>query len=226
MATDKEAITRFLLMGQIAAKTRVPPLPGYRSPSSVPVNVQGRECDVLEFNPAVARELWKTATPKATARLMIYYPAGVDSRLLAEIQQHQWRENLGLETDLQAREPGVYDRSVFQLGDFNGVAEDSYMANFADPHDFLGVFAADYPSWSDRAFEEKLSGATAITNPALRMKELAECEASLLRAMPVIPLYYDNWVYLERPDLHGLGLNPIGIPAFKYAWIEETRRIQ
>ena len=90
----------------------------------------------------------------------------------------------------------------------------------------LLVYAADYPSWSDRSFEEKLNTATAITDPARRMKKLAECDAALSCAMPVIPLYYDNWVYLERPDLHGLGLNPIGVPAFKFAWIESNRRVQ
>ena len=226
MATDKEDITRFLGMGQLAAKTRVPPLEAYPSLTDLRVEIHGRVGDVLEFNPRTAREIWNAATPKAPARLTIYYPARVDSRLLAEIQQQQWRQNLGLETDLQAREPGVYDQSVFQFGDFTGVAEDTAMANFPDPYDSLLLYTAGYPSWSDPAFDAKLDAATAVTDPALRMKELAECEAALLRAMPVIPLYYDDWVYLERPDVHGLSLSPLGVPAFKFAWIESNRRVQ
>ena len=82
MATDKEEIARFLGMGQIAAKTRVPPLEGYPSPASLRMEVHGRKCDVLAFNPADAREIWKAATPKAPARLTIHYPARVDSRLV------------------------------------------------------------------------------------------------------------------------------------------------
>ena len=46
------------------------------------------------------------------------------------------------------------------------------------------------------------------------------CEAMLLRAMPFVPLYFDTWAYLERPEIHGLGLSPLGMPAFKYAWID------
>jgi MarR-like DNA-binding transcriptional regulator SgrR of sgrS sRNA len=59
-----------------------------------------------------------------------------------------------------------------------------------------------------------------IADPALRMQQLAECEAMLLRAMPFVPLYFDTWVYLERREVRGLTLNPLGVPSFKYAWID------
>lgn len=227
MATDKEEIARFLGVGQIAAKTRVPPLPGYGSPTSLPVTVNGRECDVLAFNPHAAAELWATS-PTAPSRLTLHYPARVDSRLLAEIQQQQWRLHLGLQVDLQAHEPTAFVRMAFQKGDFEGVAEDPYAALIPDPYDFLGAFNTDCPTWSDPAFDAKLNAAAAIAGRAERMQQLAACESDLLRAMPVIPLYYDNWVYLERPDLHGLSLNPLGVPAFKYAWIDSNpnRRVQ
>jgi ABC-type oligopeptide transport system substrate-binding subunit len=225
MATDKQAITRFLGMGQSPAKTRVPPLPHYPSVSNLRVDIDGRPCEILAYDPRTARELWR-ATPNAPARLAIHYPARIDSRLLAEIQQHQWKQNLAIETDLQAHEPAAYIDSIFTQGDFTGVAEDTAISNFADPYDSLSLYAGTYPSWSDAAFGATLNAASAITNPALRMKELAECEATLMRAMPMIPLYYDTWVYLERPEVHGLRLNPLGVPAFKYAWIESKRSIQ
>ena len=224
MATDKEAIARFLGMGQRPAKTRVPPLPGYTSPADLPIEINGRLCDVLAFDPRAARELWESAAGSPGLRLTIHYPARVDSRLLAEIQQDQWMKHLGLIANLQAREPAAYNDSVFQQGDFLGVAEDSYIANIPDPYDLLSLYLSGYPSWSDPAFDATLNTATSITDPALRMKKMAECEADLLRGMPLIPLYFDTWVYLERPDLHGMGLSPLGVPAFKYGWIEETRR--
>src|SRR5262249_9997943 len=206
-----DALTRFLGVGQSPAKTRVPPLDGYPSLTNLRVEINGRFCDVLEFNPRTAREMWR-ATPKAPARLTIHYPARVDSRLLAEIQQQQWRQTLGLETDLQAHEPAAYIQSAMNEGDFAGVAEDSSMASFPDPYDVLSVYTGFYPNWSEPGFQAKLNAATAITDPAVRMKQLAECEAALLRAMPFIPLYFDTWVYLERPEVHGLRLNPLGVP--------------
>ena len=58
---------------------------------------------------------------------------------------------------------------------------------------------------------------------ALRMEKLADCETTLLRAMPFVPLYFDTWVYLERPEVRGLSVGPMGYPAFKYAWIDTNR---
>ena len=69
-----------------------------------------------------------------------------------------------------------------------------------------------------------LAAATSIADSALRMEKLAACEEKLLRAMPLIPLYFDTWVYLERPEVHGLKLNLLGLPGFKYAWIDTSWR--
>ena len=103
MATDKDATTRFLGAGQTPARSRVPPLDGYRSPQSLLVEINGRTCDVLAYDPRAARELWAAAaSAEARLPLSIHYPARVDSRLLAEILQHQWRENLGVETQAHA----------------------------------------------------------------------------------------------------------------------------
>jgi oligopeptide transport system substrate-binding protein len=114
----------------------------------------------------------------------------------------------------------VYAQTVFQEGDFAGVAEDSYRANYPDPSDLLELYTGTYPNWSDSAFDRMFARATSIADPALRMQKLADCEAALLRAMPFIPLYFDTCVYLERPEVRGLSLNPGGVPSFKYAWID------
>src|SRR3954447_19977011 len=82
---------------------------------------------------------------------------------------------------------------------------------------------AGFANWSDPEFERMLSTATSIPSPAERMKQLVECEARLMRAMPLIPLYFDSWVYLERPEVHGLSPGPLGCPAFEYAWIDTNR---
>jgi ABC-type oligopeptide transport system substrate-binding subunit len=227
MATDRESIVRFLGMGQIPAKARVPPLEGYRSPASLPIEINGTMCDVLAFNPRAARELWASAaSAEERGPLPIHYAARVDGRLLAEIQQYQWSQHLGLQTNLQAHEPASYVQLAMQQGDFSGVAEDTSAANYPDPFDLLGLYTGDYPNWSDSSYEVKLNAASSILNPERRMKELAECEKELMRAMPFVPLYFDSWVYLERPEVHGLALNPLGVPAFKYGWIDSGRRAQ
>ena len=225
MATDKEATVRFLGAGQKPATSRVPPVEGYSSPRTLIMEINGRTCDVLAYDPRSAREIWAAAaSSEDRAPLPINYPARTDSRLLAEILQYQWRANLGLETRLMPRDGGSYGQEIMQGGDWTGVAEDSYIANFPDPSDLLTLYSGTYPNWSEPAFDRELAAATATGNPALRMKRLAQCEEILLRGMPFVPLYFDRWVYLERSEVRGLSLNPGGVPAFKYAWIDTNRR--
>ena len=71
-------------------------------------------------------------------------------------------------------------------------------------------------------FDAALTAASSTADPARRLEKLAACEADLLRAMPFIPLYFDAWVYLERPQVRGMVLNRGGIPVFKYAWIDSS----
>jgi oligopeptide transport system substrate-binding protein len=122
-------------------------------------------------------------------------------------------------------EPAAFIRTILTDGDYSGVAEEPYVAGYPDPYDLLSLYTANFvATWSDPAFDRMLTAATSIADPALRMQKLAECETTLLRAMPFVPLYFDTWVYLERPEVHGLSPGPMGYPAFKYAWIDTNRR--
>ncbi len=226
MATDKEATVRFLGNGQQPARVRVPPLEGYRSPDKVAVELNGRTCDVLACDPRTARELWVRETRAESQQpLQIHFFARQDSFLLAEILQQQWRVNLGLETVLLPRDVPSFVQTILTDGDFTGVAEDSYMASYADPFDLLSLYLSGYPSWSDPEYDRMLTAATSVPDPAARMDKLSACERRLLHGMPFVPLYFDNWVYLERPEVRGLKLNLLGIPCFKYAWIDRNRRV-
>ena len=104
MATDKDATARFLGAGTTARAVA--------RPSARWLSFPRRVCwskstdDPATFSPTIPalRGNCGQAAASAEARLplSIHYPARVDSRLLAEILQHQWRENLGVETQAHA----------------------------------------------------------------------------------------------------------------------------
>lgn len=76
------------------------------------------------------------------------------------------------------------------------------------------------------AYAAMLAAASSIADPTRRIKELAGCETALMRTMPFVALHFDTRVYLDRPDVRGLKLSLLGVPAFKYAWIDSSRRFQ
>jgi hypothetical protein len=58
------------------------------------------------------------------------------------------------------------------------------------------------------------------------MRKLAACEERLMRAMPVLPLFFDSYCYLEKPYVGGMTKNVLGVPRFKTAWIDTNWRPQ
>jgi hypothetical protein len=43
-------------------------------------------------------------------------------------------------------------------------------------------------------------------------------------AMPVVPLYFDSFSFLQKPFVRGLWNNPADVPLFKYASIDTQWR--
>ena len=224
MATGKQQITDFMGSGQRPAKARVPPMEGYRSPGSMPVEINGHVCDVLAFDPRAAREIWNSCGGPGLDPLDLHCLARTDSLLVAEVLQSQWRTHLGVETKILPLEMAVYFDAIASASDWSGVGDDPYIANYPDPNDLLTFYTANYPHWYDPEFDQMVAAASATADPVLRMERLSACEARLLRGMPFIPLYFDSWNYLQRPEVRGLRLNPLDVPSLKYVWIDSSRR--
>jgi ABC-type oligopeptide transport system substrate-binding subunit len=231
MATDKEAIARFA-GGPRPACGAVPSLVGYDGPKTLPVVVEGRSYDVLAYDPAAARQLMaKAGFPRGMGNdgkltLELLYPGRPRTEKIAQILQQQWRENLNIAVDLTIQEEQVWNRSIVAM-DYKAVAEGGWSL-YADPNPFLEPFltvSQNNPSgWSDLKFDALLAEANATSSALERTRKLADCERYLLRWMPIIPIYSDVWYYLEKPYVHGLGVNPVGVSPFKYAWIDTNWR--
>jgi oligopeptide transport system substrate-binding protein len=224
MATGKQQITQLTGSGQRPAKARVPPMQGYRSPESMPVEINGRVCDVLAFDPRAASEIWNACGGPGLDPLDLHCLARTDSLLVAEVLQSQWRTHLGVESRILPLEIAVYFDAILGASDWSGMADDPYISNYPDPNDLLTFYTANYPHWSDPEFDRMEAAASATADPALRMERLSESEARLLKGMPFIPLYFDSWTYLERPEVRGLRLNPLDVPSLKYVWIDRNRK--
>ena len=99
--------------------------------------------------------------------------------------------------------------------------------DYLDPNAWLELFVTGGPAsafWSEPNYDAMLAHANAAADVAARMVRLAECEAYLLKAMPVLPLLLYGFVYLQKPFVHGLGANPLDAHPFKYAWIDTNWR--
>ena len=234
MALDKNALATFAGVGRTPAKNFVPPIAGYPAPQKLNVNVNGRECDVLSYNPPTARELLAAAGLAAGVcpngrrlRLNLSYWNRPMSRERCEILQQVWHRNLGIELSLVALELPVWLQSVTS-GEYEGLADVDWNADYADPDAFLSLLtsssSANGSGWRDPAYDAMLASANTETDLAVRMRKLVDCEEYMLRRMPVIPLYFDAWTYLQKPFVRDLYIDPLARVTFPSAWIDTKWR--
>ena len=219
MATNKHEITQFLAGGQTPACTVIPPFGGYEGVATLPVEAGGRVWDVLSHDPESARELMNIA---GAGRLVfdLTFPNRTRSKEMAQILQNQWRVNLGAEVKLVMMDWSVWMQTSLSMT-YHGVIESGGGADYADPNRFSNC-SPDEPTDPDGVTRSSAGWwITRMPRPKrlLACGKLAACEERLLRAMPVLPLFFDSYSYLQKPYVGGL-TREFDAPQFKYTWID------
>ena len=216
LAVDRDTIARQILPGgREPAPTFVPPLlQGYVPPTR------------RAYDLAAARQLLAAAGHAGGAGLPpieILYNNSEILRLVAEAIQQMWHRDLGLEVRLVNQEY----KSVFasrRAGDYQ-VLLGSWTADYLDATTFLDLWRSDsgnnHTGWSDPAYDALTDRANTIADPAARAAVLAEAEALVLDAAPVVPLYFNTHVYLLSPAVKGWQPTPTDHSDYRYVWLEK-----
>jgi oligopeptide transport system substrate-binding protein len=229
MATDKREVADFFGAGRTAAIGFVPPFPGYPGPDRLPVEIGPKKIDLLSYNPRAARELLTSAAYGRGNKLSVEYlfPTLPHSRPIAEILQQQWRRNLGVDVKLVLQEFRIWLQNITDLN-YRGIAEAGFWPGYLDPYPFLEQFVRgssyNCTGWTSTEFDSALAEANETADRGGRLQRLAGCERRLLTAMPVIPLFFYSWVYLQKPYVKGLSANALDTHPFKYVWIDTNWR--
>jgi len=226
MGTDKRPISEFVGGGRVPARTIVPAMPGYPTPEAMPVTIDGHTYDVLGFDLDGARRLLAKAGV-GPLEIQYHFPILPETRQVAEMLRQQWLHRLGIRLKLVPREFNAHWNMVL-AAEFSGVAEFALAPLYFDPNPFLDPFvtvgSGNPTGWMDADYCALLAEANRTIAPNERIAKLAQCEERLLKAMPLIPFYWDAWTYLRKPFVRGLGTNLFDTRAFKYAWIDRRWR--
>ncbi|MBM3333483.1 peptide ABC transporter substrate-binding protein [Candidatus Sumerlaeota bacterium] len=158
-----------------------------------------------------ARDLRKSL-PSLPVLIVLAHEASETARSLAIAIQMMWRQELGIEVELQSF-PGRVLAQKKHDGEFT-IASNNWVADYLDPTTFLDIFRRDSENnvtrWSDPRYDALLDRAAATSDTMLRSDCLRSAERLLLDQMPVCPIYFYAVTYLQRPYLEGLDRNPLG----------------
>ncbi len=216
-AIDRQRIVEKIQKGiPLAATGFVPPLPGYPR-SEAPL-----------FDPALAKAhlLASGFGPdpgKAPPKLQILFNTAETHRDIAEVVRQMWKENLGLESDLDHCEWKVYLERTKNLN-YPAVARASWIGDFPDPISFLELYTSgngnNRTGYSNAAYDSAVDSARSEVDPVLRMKKLFACEKMLMEEMPIIPIYYYSIMELRNPKLRNASPNPLGDYSLRDVYLE------
>jgi len=210
LAVDRDILTRAITgMDESPAWGIVPPgIGSYRNPSPPHADWTQAQRDAL------ARQRYAEAgySRGRPLRVELRYNSSLPHRRTLLAVSAMWRETLGVHSELRNEEWKVFVQNRRQRV-LTQVFRGGWIADVADPLDFLGGFDGDtalnWTGYHNPAFSAVLREAREAADPATRMRLAAEAERLLLDDHAVIALYHYTSKHLVDPRLDGWIGNPL-----------------
>ncbi|MBN2686354.1 MAG: peptide ABC transporter substrate-binding protein [Pontiellaceae bacterium] len=158
--------------------------------------------------------------PKLT---LLFHTSDLHTRI-AEVIQQLWKENLGIEIELENVEWKVY-QSRREDRQYD-IARAEWVADYVDPATFLDVWMTDggnnHAGWSSAEYDQLLQEASMASNEAQRMELLQKAETILLDDAPIIPLLFLPSKSLVHPAVKGWNPSILDHHPYKHIYLESN----
>jgi len=215
MSVDLEQLNEGLLYGtqRVADGILPPEMPGFSE------DVKGYGYDPDAARQLIAESSYAENMPTIT---LTYGGSGASApEALARIQ-NQWREILGVEVELEARDYSAFLRDL-RTGQFQ-MFNTGWIADYPDPEDFLDKLF--YSGSEQNEFGYNNDGVDALLLEArterdrdTRFQLYAEAEQMILDDAAVIPLFWPVDHYLVKPCVKNWPTTPMSVPKYRYVEI-------
>ena len=196
LAIDRKALCESVFRGFKPAYGMTPPMGDYQPPRGV------------SLDPETARKLLAEAGfpgGKDFPRLKILIASKESNAALATAIQAMWRENLGVEVEIQSKEWTAYMVAMQDM-DYE-IMGGGWIGDYIDPLTFLEMWSAgngnNRTGWESEPFGAKLKESFQVTDPAARHRLLREAEEILLADSPMTPISWWGKNYLLHPSVKG-----------------------
>lgn len=148
------------------------------------------------------------------------------NRALAEAYQQMWKQNLGVQVELQSMEWKVYLETT-KRGEYD-LSRGNWVGDYLDPMTFLDLWVTgggnNRVGWSNREYDRLIAEAKATADQEVRFRNMHEAERILMDEMPVGPIFFGVNVYQEKPYVKGVFRTALGTTDYKWAYIEGKGR--
>ncbi len=188
------------------------------------------------FNPEKARQLmteagfpvvksgngWSCPTFPVD-KVSLSYNTAESNKAIAEFNQAQWKQNLGITISLKNQEWKTFlpERSGVK---YEGIARNAWVGDYMDPFTFLNLFYSPVNDGAtgfwDPKYDAQLDAANKELDEQKRLEMLATAEFQVLQEQLVIPLVTQATNWIKKPYVKGLYPNPGTLHAWKFVYLE------
>ena len=144
------------------------------------------------------------------------------NRALAQAYQQMWKDNLGIQVDLQSMEWKVFLETT-KRGEFD-LSRGNWVGDYLDPMTFLDLWVTgggnNRVGWSNAEYDRLIREAKATADQEVRFRNMHRAEQILMEEMPIAPIYFGVNVYQEKPYVKGVFRTALGTTDYKWAYIE------
>lgn len=215
LAIDRKKMIRFLRndVGDACDGGFIPKgLPGYEKLAD----------SVYAYNPEAAKKALVRSSYDGVSPIKI--STTKDYLDLCIFVQSQWRE-IGVNVEIDVIPASILknQKRHGELAFFRA----SWIADYADAENYLSCFYSpnhspdgpNYTHFKSAQFDSLYKRSLKITSDSLKYEAYAQMDRLLMSEYPIVPLFYDESVWLASKRVQNLRLNPLKIPKFKWVKI-------
>ncbi|KNY27031.1 peptide ABC transporter substrate-binding protein [Pseudobacteroides cellulosolvens] len=138
-----------------------------------------------------------------------------------EFIEKEWEKNLGVDIILNKCKSELFSQKKSE-GDYD-IVINNWIADFADPINFLGFLASEnsFKGILPNEYYLLVEKSNAVADNAQRLILLHEAEKLLLDSYSLIPLFFRKDVYYIKPCVKNYLKTPLAEIYFRNAYIEE-----
>ncbi|WP_188454709.1 peptide ABC transporter substrate-binding protein [Virgibacillus oceani] len=156
-------------------------------------------------------------------KISVTYNTSESHAAIAQAIQDMWRENLGVDVELNNEEWNVFLDTMGE-GNFQ-VGRMGWNADFNDAINFLEIFQSvggnNYTNWENEEYASLLEKSKTETDPAARRDILRQAEQIFMDEMPIAPIYFYTNVWLNKDYVKDVTVSPLGTIQLKWGYIAE-----
>lgn len=216
MAIDKQKLVDTILKSVVPiANSILPPgMPGYN-----------KDAKALPFDPTQAKQLLQQSKYAGKLPPITFTTSGqgadvgpVDDAIL-----QMWKDNLGVDIQVQQVEPGTFFSDV-RAGKYQ-MWDAGWEADYPDPEDFLDVNFYSGSNLNDTKYnnpqvDQLLVTARTEKDDTKRIQEYQQAEQIILQDAVWLPLFYDQSNIVVKPYVKGFDIVGMVIPIYRYVSIQ------